>query len=237
MAGTTTRLTPDLRDPTNPENELALAPYFPWSRWRDYVPPSWDHRELRWYNWAEVLGDETHTILKTKDEDSLLWLRETVVAVSPLLRHYRIHVPVWYELRTRNGDWRGIACPKQSFGGEVVPNSIGLDTCEAPVALIYHALHEAAHCVPEVGGQLDPDTDVCGHGPAFRERFGLLLWDAVEKGAVSLTNGQRDWLCRRAHEDTYAPPTHPREGWLWVEVPIRRWAKAGPDRSSQRPCP
>lgn len=218
LAGSTIRLTPELMDPTNPANPLALAPYFPWRGWRDYVPPSWDHRELRWYNWAEVLEDDGHTILKTKDEDSLLWLKETVLAVSPLLRQNHIEVPVWYEIRTRNGDWRGIACPKQTFGGEVVPNSIGLDTLESPTALIFHALHEGAHCVAEAGGPLDPEIDTCGHGPAFRERFGLLLHSALE-GAVPLTPGQRRWLRQRAHHDTYAPPTHPKEGWLWVEEP------------------
>lgn len=219
LAGRTIRLTPELQDPTNPENAVALAPYFPWSRWREHVPKSWGHRELLRYEWARVLDNQQHTVIKAKTEDSLPWLEDAILAISPQLERFRISVPVWYELKTRGSDWRGTACPEQGFLGELLPNSIALYALDPPTRLIYHALHEASHAIPAPGGPLDPEVDVTGHGPAFRERFGLLLLDAIE-GDGPLAPGQRHLLRHEAHYDSYAPPLHPREDWLWVEAPI-----------------
>lgn len=107
-----------------------------------------------------------------------------------------------------------------TFEGESVGNGIMLSSREpSDLMLIYFALHEAAHCIPEPSSDLDPTVETLGHHESFRRKLGVLLHDFLRTN-TEVPDIWHHRLREAALLDTYAPPIHPLDGWRWDEVPV-----------------
>lgn len=201
LAGRLLVLTPELRDPRNLDNPLALNPAFPWKM------PSSDP-EFRRHCYALVLEDGV--VLRSYSVEFLIRLRWAVKMVRPLMRREHLEVPVFYESRsTKLG---GRQYTPITVAGFYLEQSIVLTSLATDPHLLYITLHELAHCTP-AGCQLDPRS-FGEHGFAFQTRFGEYLHFVLETSTKPAGLENR-WLRSFAVEDDYFPPIHPgpERGW------------------------
>jgi hypothetical protein len=219
-AGRLIVLTPELRDPRNLDNFLALSPQFPWTEWF-VAHPSWVHPEFRKHRYALALDDGT--LLKTYSVDFLMRLKWAVETVRPLMAERGLEVPAFYEELTMN--WTGTIHPASTYGDAYVEQTILLSGCEEDrdTYLLFTLLHELAHARPR-SERHRPVEDYFGHRTAFRTRFGILLHRFLEMD-TGISNLRRLWLRAYAVEDRFAP-INPGpevnfhfEGKRWLLIP------------------
>ena len=101
LAGLLMPLSPEDRDPMNPESEYCANPWFDWKTWRASVPRCWDHGELRAHRHALILDDEPKTVIRTYNRFFATELQQVLEVVRPLMVAHRIAVPFLYEVQTR----------------------------------------------------------------------------------------------------------------------------------------
>jgi len=182
------------------------------------VPRSWEHGEDRVFRHGQV---QDGAVLKTYTPGFMDRLADTAYLVSPVFELHGIEVALWYECQTRPDVMAGQCFPKMSFKGESVGNGIMLSSREpSDLRLLYCALHEGAHCIPESTSDLDPTVETLGHHESFRRRFGVLLHDFLRLDE-ECANIWHHRLRQAAMLDTWAPPIHPLDGWSWDEAPVR----------------
>jgi hypothetical protein len=204
-------LTPELRDPRNPDNFLALSPQFPWDRWKA-EHPTWRHPENRRHGYAMILEDGT--LLKTYSADCLVRMKWIVETIRPLMDLYGIEVPAFYEDRALN--YSGCYRRPEELGGVRIEQTIQLSSrsTERDTLLLYAAIHELAHSRNR--REQDRPIDLyLNHKEPFRRHFGLLLAAFLNTTARELSPGQQRWIRSCCVEDRYSPPIHPgpEKGW------------------------
>jgi len=211
LTGRLVILTPELRDPRNLDNFLALSPQFPWDRWRA-EHPTWRHPEFRKHNFAIILSDGT--LLKTYSVDALIRMKWAVETVRQLMELYQIEVPAFYEDLSRN--WSGCYRWPENLDGVHIEQTIQLSSrsTERDTFLLLTAIHELAHGRSR-HEQNRPIDLYLNHREPFRRHLGLLLAAFLNTTARELNPGQQRWLRSYAVEDSYAPPIHPgpEKGW------------------------
>ena len=218
LADTLVRLGPEFRDPANPKNPFAASPFLDWKVWHESVPRSWEHGEDRAHRHGQF---QDGAVLKTYTPRFMGRLADTAYLVSSVFELHGIEVSFWYECQTRPDLIAGRCFPKMSFQGESVGNCIMLSSREpSDLLLLYYALHEGAHCIPEPSSDFDPTVETLGHHECFRRRFGVLLHDFLMMD-TEVPDIWHHRLRQIAMLDTWGPPIHPLDGWRWDEVPVR----------------
>jgi len=203
-------LTPELRDPRNPDNPLALSWQFNWNGWKA-AHPTWQHPEFRKHCFAIVL--KSGVLLKAYSVDSLIRMKWIVETIQPLMKIYGIEVPAFYEDLARK--WAGCYRRPEEFDGVRIEQTVqlGVQWWRHDTFLLYTAIHELAH--GRSRHEQDRPIDLyLNHRQPFRRHFGLLL-AAFLITDTRLTRRKQCWIRSYCVEDSYAPPIHPgpERGW------------------------
>ena len=205
------RLPREWADALNPDSPFALNPHMAWLEWAG--KSRW-HDELRWMKWASATP--SGCLLKAYSEDGLNQLRQAVLKVQPVMKHFGIFVPAFYQ---NNGwRWTGGCSYLEEFDGIVIPQVIVLSTkVSSPHELTWALLHECAHHgldihpVPQKRNVSRLDFQKSLHSERFARRFGEILAFYLENQARPL---EALTLRRMARNDDYAPPIDPTgKGW------------------------
>jgi len=212
LVGRNVRLPREWADVLNPESPVALQPRFDWLGW---AGKSRFHDEMRWTRWATVL--DSGEVLKAYSEEGLEKLRSTVLRVKPVMEHFGLVVPVFYQNHGRV--YVGGCSFEEEFDGITVPQVICLSTrVEDPTELTYSILHELGHigetapATAKKRHQTRYDYQRSLHSDAFRRHHAeLLLWHLEHQASPEEAKKLRRW----ADEDSYAPPIPP-DGKSWA---------------------
>jgi hypothetical protein len=228
LVGQNVRLPREWADALNPDSPFALNPHMAWLEWAGRS--RW-HDELRWMKWATVLPDGT--LLKGYSEDGLEQLKTTVLRVRPVMEHFGIYCPAFYQNQGRK--WLGGCSYEEEWEGITIPQVIVLSTKVKydndatlrdlpPHHLRWNLLHEVSH-LSRLGddterprskrwGQSNDDYQRSLHSEKFCRRFGEILDFYLENCADPCDPWERRTLTLLADTDDYAPPIHP-EGKSW----------------------
>ena len=205
-------LTPELRDPRNPDSPISLVPSFPWDAWRA-EHPSWHHPESRRHRYALIL--ESGRILRAYSVDSIMLLKWVVETIQPLMKLYDIEVPAFYE--DLASTWAGCCRYPEERDGVYVEQTIQLSirSNQRPVFMLFTAIHELAHCRARRDRDL-PFGLYLHHRKPFRTRAGLLCAAFLNTTArEALSRRQQAWFRSYCVEDDWGRPIHPgpEKGW------------------------
>jgi len=167
LIGQIVKLSKEQQDALSPSNEYAMAPGFPWLAYIEETRTG--HTDLRYFHYAKVVEVNGElVVLKTYTEAGLNRIAEAVEHLAPLMAHFHLSVPVFYEVN-RLRQW-GYCDAPIVYDGHILAETIALNSRDTTyIETLFCLAHELAHI-----GYLH-------HRRSFRLHFGELLdWHICE---------------------------------------------------------